>query len=69
VSEAYKPNIVSQMIAISDVFDAMRSRRPYKEAKPVAEIIRILKEERGKSFNPLLVDNFIRLIARTQNGQ
>ncbi len=68
VSAAHKPNIVSQMIAISDVFDAMRSRRPYKEAKPVAEIVRILKQEKGKSFNPQLVANFLKLIGGSRTA-
>lgn len=58
----WRPNLVSQMIAVSDLFDAMRSRRPYKEPKPDAVILKILKEERGSTYNPVLVDNFLRLI-------
>ena len=62
ISKKWRPNIVSQMIAIADVFDAMRSRRVYKEPKPVSLILKILTEEKGTSFNPLLVDNFLKLI-------
>ena len=58
----WRPNIVSQMIAIADVFDAMRSRRSYKEAKPDALIKKILLEDSGGAFNPKLVQNFLRLI-------
>ena len=58
----WQPNIVSQMIAIADMFDAMRSRRPYKEPKPDELIMKILIEESGTSFNPQLVRNFLRLI-------
>lgn len=58
----WRTNTVSQMIAISDLFDAMRSRRPYKEPKPDDLIIKILKKESGTSYNPMLVDNFLRLI-------
>ena len=64
ISKKYRPNIVSQMIAIADVFDAMRSRRVYKEPKPVSQIAKILTEEKGTSFNPLLVDNFLKLISK-----
>ena len=64
ISRDWKPNVVSQMITISDVFDAMRSRRCYKEPKPVELIIQILEKEKGTSFNPFLVDNFIKLIKR-----
>ena len=67
LSSGYKTNIVSQMISISDVFDAMRSRRPYKEPRPVDEILRILQDEKGATFNPMLVDNFIRLLAVKPN--
>jgi HD-GYP domain-containing protein (c-di-GMP phosphodiesterase class II) len=58
----WNPNIVSQMIAIADVFDAMRSRRSYSEPKSNERIIQILTEEKGTTFNPFLVDSFIKLI-------
>jgi HD-GYP domain-containing protein (c-di-GMP phosphodiesterase class II) len=58
----WRPNLVSQMVTIADFFDAMRSRRVYKEPKPDAVIIDILKAEKGTTFNPGLVDNFLRLI-------
>lgn len=58
----WEPNIVSQMIAIADVFDAMRSRRPYQEPKPVDFILQVLEKEKGTTFNPTLVDNFFSLI-------
>jgi HD-GYP domain-containing protein (c-di-GMP phosphodiesterase class II) len=62
ISKKWRPNIVSQMIAIADVFDAMRSRRVYHDSKPLSQIVKILTEEKGRSFNPLLVDNFLKLI-------
>ena len=62
LGNSWKPNIVSQIIAIADVFDAMRSRRPYQGPKPQELILKILGEEKGTTFNPLLVDNFIKLI-------
>jgi HD-GYP domain-containing protein (c-di-GMP phosphodiesterase class II) len=62
LGKGWQPNIVSQMIAIADVFDAMRSRRPYKESKPDALIVKILKQESGSTFNPHLVRNFLQLI-------
>lgn len=62
LGKAWRPNLVSQMIAIADVFDAMRSRRPYKEPKPDALIVKILQQESGSTFNPHLVRNFLQLI-------
>ena len=58
----WEPNIVSQMIAIADVFDALRSRRPYQEPKPMDVILKILEEEKGTTFNPFLIDVFFNLI-------
>lgn len=61
----WEPNIASQMIAVADMFDALRSRRPYQEPKSQELILKIMREESGTCFNPLLVDNFIRMITRT----
>jgi HD-GYP domain-containing protein (c-di-GMP phosphodiesterase class II) len=58
----WKPNIVSQMIAVSDVYDALRSRRVYSEPKPTELIYDILNKEKGTTFNPFLVDNFMKMI-------
>lgn len=58
----WKTNIVSQMIAISDVFDALRSRRVYSDPKPQDIILDILKKEKGVAFNPMLVDNFMKIV-------
>ena len=58
----WKAHIVSQMIGISDTFDAMRSHRPYQEAKSVKTIFDVLRNGRGTAYNPILVDNFIRIV-------
>ncbi len=58
------PNIASQMIAISDAFDAMRSKRPYQNAKSMESIITILKKGSGTAFNPVLVNHFLGLLKR-----
>ena len=58
----WKTHIVSQMIAVSDTFDAMRSNRVYQEAKSVELIFGVLKGGKGTVYNPMLVDNFIRVV-------
>lgn len=60
----WRPNIVSQMICIADVFDAMRSKRAYQELIPQEKIIEFLKKGSGASFNPQLVEHFLKLIKR-----
>jgi HD-GYP domain-containing protein (c-di-GMP phosphodiesterase class II) len=62
IRQDWKPHVVAQMITIADVFDALRSRRPYSEPKPMEMIVGILQKEKGTTFNPLLVDSFLELI-------
>jgi len=48
--------ISARIMAIADVFDALCSERPYKEAFPIDKAFEILEESRGKHFDPKLVD-------------
>lgn len=58
-----KQHIVSQIIAISDFFDALRTERSYRRALEVPVTVGIMKETSGKDFNPLLVDNFLNALS------
>lgn len=51
--------IEARIVAIADVFDALTSVRPYKEAWPVEEAVTLLREQSGQHFDPLLVELFI----------
>lgn len=51
--------IAARIVAIADVFDALTSVRPYKRAWPLADVIAYLGEQRGKHFDPRLVDLFL----------
>jgi len=52
-------HICSQVVAISDAFDALRSLRPYSEALETKEALLIMKQDSGRAFNPVLLNNFI----------
>ncbi len=52
-------SIEGRICSIADVFDALTSRRPYKEPWPVEQAIELMREEKGKHFDPELVDVFI----------
>jgi HD-GYP domain-containing protein (c-di-GMP phosphodiesterase class II) len=54
-----KPHIVSQMLAISDFFDALRTERPYRRSLDAAAIFELIRNGAGKEFNPVLADNFL----------
>lgn len=50
--------MAGRITAIADVFDALTSKRPYKKAFSVEKAFEIMAEERGKSFDPELLDAF-----------
>ncbi len=54
-----KQHIISQMVAISDFYDALRQKRPYKEGLPEKDIFEIMGKGADKEFNPILLNNFI----------
>ncbi|THB67366.1 MAG: HD domain-containing protein [Gammaproteobacteria bacterium] len=49
----------ARIVAIADVYDALSSRRCYKEAFPHPKVMAIINEESGKHFDPELVDVLI----------
>ena len=53
--------VVGRITAIADVFDALTSRRPYKEAFSFSKSLLIIKESRGTHFDPEIVDVFLGL--------
>jgi len=52
-------SIFGRITAIADVFDALSSSRVYKEAWSIERTVNLIKEERGKAFEPKLVDLFV----------
>ena len=51
-------HIAGRITALADVFDALGSERVYKKAWEDERIFNLFKEERGKHFDPKLVDIF-----------
>ena len=49
----------ARIVAICDVFDALTSERPYKQAWSVEKAIALLESEAGQHFDPALVPLFI----------
>ncbi len=52
-------DISGRITALADVFDALGSNRCYKQAWPIEKILDLVKAERGKHFDPDLVDIFL----------
>jgi putative two-component system response regulator len=55
--------LLARIFQIADIYDALASERPYKNALDNAEIIAVLKEETAKGWrDPILMANFIDLL-------
>lgn len=52
-------HIFGRITAIADVFDALGSERVYKKAWPLEKILELFKDEKGKHFDPNLIDIFM----------
>lgn len=52
----------ARLMALADVFDALISRRHYKEAFPVELAVQIITDGRGKHFDPDVVDAFLKQV-------
>ncbi len=51
--------LMGRIVAVADVFDALTSERPYKKAWHVDDAFALLEKEKGKHFEPALVDCFL----------
>ncbi len=52
--------VSARIMAIADVYDALRTKRPYKEAFSHEEALKIIKKGSGYHFQPSLVDALIK---------
>ncbi|WP_226654277.1 GAF and HD-GYP domain-containing protein [Pseudalkalibacillus hwajinpoensis] len=54
-----KIHIYGRIVAVADVFDALATDRPYKKAWTLENILTHFKYEKGKQFDPALIDVFL----------
>lgn len=57
------PHPFSQIVSLADAYDAITAARVYYTAQiPPDQAIRILIQKRGTSFNPFLVNTFVKMV-------
>jgi response regulator RpfG family c-di-GMP phosphodiesterase len=54
----------ARIVAVADVFDALTSKRPYKEAWPVARALEVIRSEAGRHFDPEVIAAFEQALPR-----
>ncbi len=53
--------MTARIFSIADTFDALTSRRPYKDPLPLAESMAIMEKETGLQFDPVLLSSFLQI--------
>jgi len=59
--------VVGQICALSDVFDALTTKRPYKDAWDYEETLASIKKSSGIQFSHDLVDSFFRILPKIKH--
>ena len=54
--------LAGRIVAVADVFDALTQKRPYKAAWAIGDAVAEIDRQRGRQFDPNLVDVFLRVI-------
>jgi HD-GYP domain-containing protein (c-di-GMP phosphodiesterase class II) len=60
--------LAARIFSIVDVWDAMTNDRPYRKSIPHDEVISHLIEQKGRHFEPRIVDAFIRILKASNKG-
>lgn len=53
--------LVGRIVAVADVFDSLTNERPYKAARSTEEALAEILRQRGRHFDPEVVDAFVRV--------
>ncbi len=55
-------SLEGRVVAVADVFDALTSERPYKKAWEIDDALKFMQEQKGRHFQPELIDAFLEII-------
>jgi methanogenic corrinoid protein MtbC1 len=57
--------IEGRIVAVADVFDALTSDRVYRKAFSIEDAVQMMREQRARHFDPVLLDAFMEVLGRT----
>lgn len=58
---------IARLLAVCDTFDAVTSRRAYRDSLPLDTAIKILNENKNTQFDPKMADAFLEVINKRQS--
>lgn len=64
VKPRWQQNLCSQLTSISDIYDSLRTKRPYREPTELSVVLETIESLKGTQLHPLLVENFLCLIRK-----
>jgi putative two-component system response regulator len=56
--------MAGRIVTVADVFDALTSNRPYKQAWTVNDAIEEIQRQSGRQFDPCVVGAFLKVVQR-----
>ena len=59
----------ARILAVADVFDALISDRPYRAGMKLEKVLGIIDEEKGKQFDPRVVQAFLKVIQKERGAE
>lgn len=62
VDSQWRQHLCSQLTTISDIYDAIRTKRPYSPPQPAEKCAEILRKMAGRELHPQLAANFLYLL-------
>ena len=58
--------IAARMLCVADVYDALTSERPYRQAYAPEDALRLMQGDMGRHFDPEILARFFRIVTREQ---
>ncbi|MFN2637126.1 MAG: HD-GYP domain-containing protein, partial [Gemmatimonadaceae bacterium] len=58
----------SKLVHVCDVYDALRTRRPYRDAWEAERVLTYIEERAGTEFEPEAATAFVKMMRKMENG-